>query len=49
MVNEMILIFPFQDGDVPRSAAYGVYISQLVRCARVSSHVGVVGWCDGAG
>ena len=32
--------FPFLDGDVPRSASYGVYISQLIRFARVSSHVG---------
>ena len=31
--------FPFLDGDVPRSTAYGVYISQLIRFARVSSHV----------
>ena len=31
--------FPFLDGDVPRSAPYGVYISQLIRFARVSSHV----------
>ena len=31
--------FPFLDGDVPRSASYGVYISQLIRFARVSSHV----------
>ena len=31
--------FPFLDGDVPRSAFYGVYISQLVRFAGVSSHV----------
>ena len=31
--------FPFVDGDVPRSASYGVYISQLIRFARVSSHV----------
>ena len=30
---------PFLDGDVPRSAIYGVYISQLIRFARVSSHV----------
>ena len=28
---------PFLDGDVPRSASYGVYISQLI--ARVSSHI----------
>ena len=31
--------FPFLDGEVPRSASYGVYISQLIRFARVSSHV----------
>ena len=31
--------FPFLDGDVPRSTAYGVYISQLIRFARASSHV----------
>ena len=31
--------FPFLDGDVPRSASYGVYISQLIRFARVSCHV----------
>ena len=31
--------FPFLDDDVPRSASYGVYISQLIRFARVSSHV----------
>ena len=34
-----IVNFPFLDGDVPRSTAYGVYISQLIRFARVSSHV----------
>ena len=27
------------DGDVPRSTSYGVYISQLIRFARVSRHV----------
>ena len=43
-INEMILIliyivnFPFLDGDVPRLTSYGVYISQLIRFARVSSH-----------
>ena len=33
--------FPFLDGDVSRSPSYGVYISQLIRFARVSacSHV----------
>ena len=32
-----IVNFPFLDGDVPRSTSYGVYISQLIRFARVSS------------
>ena len=27
------------DGDVPRRPSYGVYISQLIRFARVCSHV----------
>ena len=34
-----IVNFPFLDGDIPRSTSYGVYISQLFRFARVSSHV----------
>ena len=34
-----IVNFPFLDGDVPRSISYGVYISQLIRFARASSHV----------
>ena len=34
-----IVNFPFLDGDIPSSTSYGVYISQLVRFARVSSHV----------
>ena len=34
-----IVNFPFLDGDVPRRASYGVYISQLIRFARVSNHV----------
>ena len=34
-----IVNFPFLDGAVPRSTSYGVYISQLIRFARVSSHV----------
>ena len=33
-----IVNFPFLDGDVPRSTSYGVYISQLIRFSRVSSH-----------
>ena len=31
--------FPFLGGDVPWSFSYGVYISQLIHFARVSSHV----------
>ena len=34
-----IVNFPFLDGDAPRSSSYGVYISQLIRFARASSHV----------
>ena len=34
-----IVNFPFLDGDVSRSASYGVYISQLIRFSPVSSHV----------
>ena len=34
-----IVKFSFLDGDVPRITSYGVYISQLVRFARVSSHL----------
>ena len=34
-----IMTFPFLDVDVPRSTSYGVYISQLIRFARVYSHV----------
>ena len=30
--------FPFPDGDVPRSTSYSVYISQLIRFARISSN-----------
>ena len=29
-----IVNFPFLDGDVPRRASYGVYISQLIRFAQ---------------
>ena len=39
--NFDIVNFPFLDGDVPRSTSYGVYISQLIEIARVSSHVDV--------
>ena len=34
-----IVNFPVLDGKVPRSTSYGVYISQLIRFVRVSSHV----------
>ena len=34
-----IVKFPFLDGDVPCRASYGVYISQLIRFARVCNHV----------
>ena len=34
-----IVNFPFLYGDLPRSVSYGVYISQLIRFNRVSSHV----------
>ena len=34
-----IVNFPFLDGDVLRSTSCGVYISQLIRFARLSSHV----------
>ena len=37
--NCEIVNVPFLDGDVPRSPFYGVYISQLVRFARVCSNV----------
>ena len=35
---DIIAIFPFLDGDVPRRTSYGVYISQLIRFARASSN-----------
>ena len=41
-----IVYFPFLDGDVPRSASYGVYISQRIRFARVSSHVDDFNTCN---
>ena len=37
--NFEIVNFPFLDGDVPRRASYDVYISQLIRFARVCNHV----------
>ena len=45
MINAMtdfdIVNFPLLDGDVPRRASYGVYISQLIRFARVCNHGGL--------
>ena len=38
-VDYDIVNCPFLDGDVPRSTSYSIYISQLIRFARVSSHV----------
>ena len=35
-----IVNIPFLEGDVPRFTSYGVYISQLIRFARASRHVG---------
>ena len=37
--NFDIVNFPCLDGDVSRLPSYGVYISQLIRFARASSHV----------
>ena len=34
-----IVKFPFLNGDVPRCTSYGVYISQLIHFARISSNV----------
>ena len=33
-----VVNFPFLDGDVPRRTSHGVYISQLIRFARVCYH-----------
>ena len=38
-LNFEIVNIPFLDGDVPRSPSYGVYISQLIRFARVCPNV----------
>ena len=36
---DIIVYFPFLDGGVPSRPSYGVYISQLLRFARVCSRV----------
>ena len=41
-----IVNFSFFDGDVPRSTSYGVYISQIIRFARASSHVADFNTCN---
>ena len=41
-----IVHFPFLDGGGPRSTPYGVYISQLIRFSRVSSHVADFNTCN---
>ena len=41
-----IVNFPFSDDDVPRFTSYGVYISQLIRFARASSHVADFNTCN---
>ena len=35
----VIVNFPFLDGDVPRRPSYGVHNPQLIKFARVCSHV----------
>ena len=37
--NFDIVDFPYSDGDVPHTISYGIYISKLIRFARVSSHL----------
>ena len=37
--NFDIVNFPFLDGEVPQRPSYCVYISQLIRIARASSHI----------
>ena len=41
-----IVNFPFLDGDVQRCPSNGVYISQLIRFARVCSHVDDFNTCN---
>ena len=41
-----IVNFPYLDGGVSRSTSYGVYISQLIRFARASSHVADFNTCN---
>ena len=41
-----IVNLPFLDGAVPRSTSYRVYILQLIRFARASSHVADFNTCN---
>ena len=41
-----IVNVPFLDGDVPRRPNHGVYSSQLIRFARVYSHVDDLNACN---
>ena len=41
-----IVNFPFLDGDDSRSTSYGIYIYQLIRQARASSHVTDFNTCN---
>ena len=41
-----IVNFPLLDWDIPRCTSYGVYISQLIRFATVSSHVTDLNACN---
>ena len=35
--NFKVITYPFLDGNVPNNLSYGIFISQLVRLARVNS------------
>ena len=43
--NFEIVNFPFLDGDFPRSPSYCVYISHLIRFARVCSNCCLILFC----
>ena len=36
---DILVNYPFLDGEVPRSTSYGINSSQRIQFARVSSHV----------
>ena len=39
ILSSILFNFPWLDGNVPRTIFHGVYISQLIRFARVSNHL----------